>query len=83
MRPELQIENPQEEYHLQERARMSEIEDLKAEAEIDRLMDTGGIIGGREMLDAFEKSEGKIQKGGGITPACSTAPEGNYQGVRL
>ena len=83
MRLDLQIENPLEEHHLQERERMSEVEDLKSEAEIDRLMDTGGIIGGREMLDAFEKSEGKIQKGGGIAPACSAAPEGNYEGVRL
>ena len=83
MRPELQIENPQEEYHLQERQKIRELEDLKAEAEIDRLMDTGGIIGAGEMLDAFEKSEGKLQKGGGIAPACSAAPEGNYEGVRL
>ena len=83
MRLDLQIENPLEEHHLQERERMSEVEDLKSEAEIDRLMDTGGIIGAGEMLDAFEKVEGKIQKGGGIAPACSAAPEGNYEGVRL
>lgn len=83
MRLDWQIENPLEEYHLEEWERMSEVEDLKSEAEIDRLMDTGGIVDARKMLDAFEESEGKMDKGGGIVPACSAAPGGNYQGVRL
>lgn len=78
-----QIENPLEEYHLEERERAREVEDLIAEAELDRIRDLGGIENGAKMLETIRASQRKMEKGGGFIPGCGSSHEGNYQGVRL
>ena len=56
-----QIENPLEEYHLEERERAREVEDLIAEAELDRIRDLGGIENGAKMLETIRASQRKIE----------------------
>jgi len=76
-----QIENPLEEYHLEERERAREVEELRAEAELDRIIEMGGIENGLlEYMAAKKESDKRPEERRETIPRSSEAAERSYSG---
>ena len=76
-----QIENPLEEYHIEERERAREVEELRAEAEIDRIREMGGIENGLlEYMASTEGSDKRPEEGRKTISGCSEATDRSYSG---